>query len=99
MPVPERISDYLREFASELGDRILESFPPLHGVNDPPSPMIHKLLRKPYSAQTQAIMGLVLLWERARAGAVIAECGTSLQSGHTCSLLKGIVLHYLCRCQ
>src|SRR5438876_1038440 len=70
------IPTYLREFASELGERILESFPPLHGVNDPPSPMIHKLLRKPYPAQTQAIMGLVRLWQRARAAAVIAECGT-----------------------
>ncbi len=70
------IPTYLREFASELGDRILDSFPPLHGVNDPPSPMIGKLLRKPYPAQTQAIMGLVRLWQRARAGAVIAECGT-----------------------
>ena len=38
--------------------------------------MIGKLLRRPYPAQTQAIMGLVRLWERARAGAVIAECGT-----------------------
>jgi hypothetical protein len=57
VPIPERISDYLREFASELGERILDSFPPLHGVNDPPSPMIGKLLRKPYPAQTQAIMG------------------------------------------
>ena len=64
------ISTYLRQFASELGDRILESFPPLHGVNDPQSPMIGKLLRKPYPAQTQAIMGLVRLWQRARAGAV-----------------------------
>src|SRR6059058_965370 len=70
------IATYLREFASELGERILESFPPLHGVNETPSPMIGKLLRKPYPAQTQAIMGLVRLWERARAGAVIAECGT-----------------------
>ena len=70
------IATYLREFASELGERILESFPPLHGVNETPSPMIGKLLRKPYPAQTQAIMGLVRLWQRARAGAVIAECGT-----------------------
>src|SRR5439155_24510776 len=30
---------------------------------------------------------------------VLEQIGTSLQSGHTCSLLKGIVLHYLCRCQ
>src|SRR5881396_3673205 len=30
---------------------------------------------------------------------VLEQIGTSLQSGHTCFLLKGIVLHYLCRCQ
>ena len=76
MPVPDSISNYLRTFTQELGERILESFPPLHGVDDPPSPMIAKLLRKPYPAQTLAIMGLVRRWQQARAGAVIAECGT-----------------------
>jgi SNF2 family DNA or RNA helicase len=38
--------------------------------------MIGKLLRKPYPAQTLAIMGLVRCWQQAKAGAVIAECGT-----------------------
>jgi hypothetical protein len=62
--------------SSELGERILESYPPLHSIDDPPSPLISKLLRKPYPAQTLAIMGLVRRWQQARAGAVIAECGT-----------------------
>jgi hypothetical protein len=70
------IATYLRAHAQELGDRILESYPPLHSIDDPPSPMIGKLLRKPYPAQTLAIMGLVRRWQQARAGAVIAECGT-----------------------
>lgn len=88
MPAPESISDYLRAFSSEMGERILESFPPLHAVDDPPSPLIGKLLRKPYPAQTLAIMGLVRRWQQARAGAVIAECGTgktliSLGAVHT----------------
>jgi len=72
LPLPETIADYLRE----LGDRILDSYPPLHAIDDPPSPMIGKLLRKPYPAQTLALMGLVRRWQQARAGAVIAECGT-----------------------
>jgi hypothetical protein len=38
--------------------------------------MIGQLLRKPYPAQTLAMMGLVRRWQQARAGAVIAECGT-----------------------
>jgi len=73
--LPESIADYLRN-TDELGSRILQSFPPLHAIDDPPSPMIGKLLRKPYAAQTLAIMGLVRRWQEARAGAVIAECGT-----------------------
>jgi hypothetical protein len=70
------IATYLRAHAQELGDRILESYPPLHAIDDPPSPLISKLLRNPYPAQTIAIMGLVRRWQQARAGAVIAECGT-----------------------
>ena len=76
MPLPETIAEYMRSYAPELGDRILALHPPLHAVDDPPSPMIGKLLRKPYPAQTLAIMGLVRRWQQARAGAVIAECGT-----------------------
>jgi len=82
------ISTYLRMYANELGERILQSFPPLHAVDDPPSPLISKLLRKPFLAQTLAIMGLTRVWQQARAGAVIAECGTgktliSLGAVHT----------------
>ena len=76
LPLLESIATYLRAHAQELGDRILESYPPLHAIDDPPSPIIGKLLQKPYPAQTLAIMGLVRRWQQARAGAVIAECGT-----------------------
>jgi hypothetical protein len=51
--------------------------------------MIGKLLRKPYAAQTAAIMGLVRRWQQARAGAVIAECGT----GKTLISLGAIQTH------
>jgi hypothetical protein len=53
------ISEYLRTFASELGERSLESFPPLHGAQEPRSPLLGKLLRKPYPAQAVAIGGIV----------------------------------------
>ena len=88
MPLPDSISNYLRTHSKELADRILQSYPPLHSIDDPSSPMIGKLLRKPYPAQTVAIMGLVRRWQQARAGAVIAECGAgktliSLGAVHT----------------
>jgi Helicase conserved C-terminal domain len=63
-------------FADELGERILRSYPPLQGVEDPPSPLLGQLLRRPFPAQTLAIMGVVKRWNEARAAAVIAECGT-----------------------
>ena len=89
MPLLDTISDYLRAHAQELGDRILESYPPLHAIDDPPSPLISQLLRKPYPAQTLAIMGLVRRWQQARAGAVIAECGT----GKTLISLGAVYAH------
>jgi hypothetical protein len=86
--LPNSIADYLRTHSHEMAERILQSFPPLHSIDDSPSPMIGKLLRKPYPAQTVAIMGLVRRWQQARAGAVIAECGAgktliSLGAVHT----------------
>ena len=89
LPTLESIADYLRAHAQELGDRILQSYPPLHSVDDPPSTMIGKLLRKPYPAQTLAIMNLVRRWQEAKAGAVIAECGT----GKTLISLGAIQTH------
>jgi hypothetical protein len=83
------IPTYLRVYSQEMGERILQSFPPLHAVDDPPSPLIGKLLRKPYPAQTLAIMGLVRRWQQARAGAVIAECGT----GKTLISLGAVQIH------
>jgi hypothetical protein len=89
LPLLENIADYLRAHAQELGDRILESYPPLHSIDDPPSPIIGNLLRKPYPAQTIAIMGLVRRWQQAHAGAVIAECGT----GKTLISLAAVQTH------
>jgi hypothetical protein len=51
VPLPESIGNYLRAYASDLRAGILDSFPPLHAVDDPPSPMIGKLLWKAYPAQ------------------------------------------------
>ena len=87
--MPESIAQYLRDHALELGSRILEPHRPLHAVDDPPAPIISKLLRKPYPAQTLAIMGLVRRWQQARAGAVIAECGT----GKTLISLAAVMTH------
>ena len=76
MELPKDINEYLRTFAPELGDRILQRFPPLHSVEDPTSPLLGQLLRKPFPAQSLAIMGIVKRWKEARTAAVIAECGT-----------------------
>jgi len=92
MPLPKNIdsiSTYLRAWTSELGERILQTFPPLHGFDDVPSPLIAQLLRKPFPAQTLAVMGVVKRWNQARGAAVIAECGT----GKTLISLGAVHVH------
>jgi len=89
MPLPKDINEYLRAWAPELGERILQTYPPLHGFGDAASPLTEQLLRKPFPAQTLAIMGVVKRWNRARGAAVIAECGT----GKTLISLGAVHVH------
>lgn len=92
MPPPkdmDSIGSYLRAWSSALGERILQSFPPLHGFDDVPSPLIAQLQRRPFPAQTLAIMGVVKRWKEARGAAVIAECGT----GKTLISLGAVHVH------
>jgi len=74
--LPKDVNEYLGARASELADRILRTYPPLHGVGDPASSLISHLLRKPFPGQVLAMMGVVKRWYEARGAAVIAECGT-----------------------
>jgi hypothetical protein len=76
MERPTTIEMYLRTLSDELGKRILDSFLPLHGTQEPPSPLLAKLLRKPYPAQAIAVGGIVKRLAVARSAAVVAECGT-----------------------
>ncbi len=83
------IATYLRAWAPELGERILQTYPPLHGFDDAASPLTGQLLRKPFPAQTLAMMGVVKRWKEARGAAVIAECGT----GKTLISLGAVHVH------
>jgi hypothetical protein len=89
MPELSTIYDYMRAKASLLGARILQEYPALHQFDDPVSPRIEGLLRKPFPAQTIAVMGLVKRWRQARTGMVVAECGT----GKTLISLGAIHVH------
>jgi len=83
------IYDYMRTHATLLGERILQEYPALHRFDDPPSTRIAGLLRKPFLAQTIAIMGIAKRWQHARTGMVSAECGT----GKTLISLGAIHVH------
>ncbi|MGE5113235.1 MAG: helicase-related protein [Acidobacteriaceae bacterium] len=89
MPELCTIYDYMRANASLLGERILQQFPALQQMDDPVLPRIDGLLRKPFPAQTIAIMGLAKRWQLARTGMVVAECGT----GKTLISLGAIHVH------
>ena len=83
------IYDYMRAHAALLGERILQEYPALHPFDDPISPRIADLLRKPFPAQTIAIMGVAKRWQQARTAMVVAECGT----GKTLISLGAIHVH------
>jgi len=92
MPLPtglDSIATYLRAWAPKLAERILQTYPPLHGFDDAASPLTGQLLRKPFPAQTLAMMGVVKRWNEARGAAVIAECGT----GKTLISLGAVHVH------
>jgi SNF2 family DNA or RNA helicase len=89
MPSPASISDYLRLYGPALGDLVLARFPALHAPDDPVSPVLKQLKRRPFPAQTLAIMGIAKRWREARCAAAVAECGT----GKTLISLGSVFTH------
>lgn len=89
MTIPSTIAEYLSRFSPELGDRILHVYPALQAPEDPVSERFESLLRTPFAAQRLAAMGIVKRWQRAKAAAVVAECGT----GKTLMALSAIHVH------
>ncbi len=83
------IPTYLAAYGTELAGRIVESLPPLHRVDDPASPLLGKLRREPYAAQSLAVMGIFRRWEESRSAAAVAECGT----GKTLIALASMFVH------
>ena len=69
------IYGYLRAHATELGSRILESYPPLQSTSDEIPAELFTLLRTPLPAQAIAIGGLAKHLRSARAARIVAECG------------------------
>src|ERR1700693_2171616 len=88
--VPTNINNYLRQFAYQLEERILQQFPPLRQPGEPLPAELARLRRTPYPAQALAIAGIAKRWEAENsAGAAIAECGT----GKTLISLGAMFVH------
>src|SRR5665811_740159 len=83
------IATYLRKHSEEIGKRILSSYPALHGVDEAPSPLLSRMVRVPYPAQSLAIMGVSKRWQLASNANVVAECG----SGKTLIALGSMLVH------
>ena len=69
----ETTFDYLRAYATLLGSRILETYPPLQSTKDPVAPRIATLLRKVLPAQALAITGTAKYLRKAKAARIVAE--------------------------
>src|SRR5216683_4597956 len=83
------IFTYMRAYANLLGERIVEEYPALHQIDNSVSPCVEELLRRPFPAQTIALMGVVKRWQQSRSAMVVAECGT----GKTLISLGAIHVH------
>ena len=87
--VPTNINNYLRQFAYQLEERILQQFPPLHQPGEPLPAELARLRRTPYPAQALAIAGIAKRWEAENSAGAIAECGT----GKTLISLGAMFVH------
>lgn len=85
----ESIYSYMREFSAHLGARILAEYPALQTFDDPVSPRLDSLLRRPFAAQNIAIMSVAKRWQQFRTALIVAECGT----GKTLISLSAIHVH------
>src|SRR6202158_1460473 len=65
--VPTNLNNYLRQFAHQLEERILQQFPPLHQPGEPLPVELARLRRTPYPAQALAIAGISKRWGVERA--------------------------------
>jgi superfamily II DNA or RNA helicase len=83
------IYDYTKLFSKELEKRILQDFPALQQFEDPISPRVRQLLRRPFPAQAIAIMGVAKRWRQQHTAGIVAECGT----GKTLMSLGAIHVH------
>ena len=82
--VPTNINNYLRQFAYQLEERILQQFPPLLQPGEPLPAELARLRRTPYPAQALAIAGIAKRWEAARDVKEITRLGQRI-------LLEGLV--------
>ena len=61
--VPTNINNYLRQFAHQLEERILQQFPPLHQPGEPFPANWRGSAEPPIHAQALAIAGISKRWE------------------------------------
>lgn len=74
------ITDYLRTYGNELADKIKQRAKPLFNPGDRWDDKLNILLKKPYQAQGDAIMGLSMLLQDYSSAIVVGEmgCGKTL---------------------
>lgn len=74
------MTDYLRTYGKELADRIKSRAKPVYNPGDKWDSKLYKLLKTPYQAQGDAIMGLSELFKEHDSAVVVGEmgCGKTL---------------------
>jgi len=69
------VSDYLKLYGSSLAEKITKEAEPLFNPGDEWDEKMHTLLRKPFPAQGDVIMGVVKALEKQNSIIIVGECG------------------------
>jgi superfamily II DNA or RNA helicase len=69
------VSDYLKLYGSSLAEKITKEAEPLFNPGDSWDKKMDTLLRKPFPAQGDVIMGVVKALEKQNSIIIVGECG------------------------
>ena len=69
------ITEYLKTYGTELAEKIKKEAEPLFKPGDPWENKMAKLLRQPYQAQGDAIMGVIKALKEKHSAIIVGECG------------------------
>ena len=72
----QNVTDYLKTFGKNLAEKVKDNAKPLFNPGEPWNPMLDTLLRKPFAAQGDVIMGVTEVLKEQNSALIVGEMGS-----------------------